>query len=78
MSNGLKLKPEFINTKAIIHIPVATNESFAKAMEKIIELDNDPVKYREVYEQPLFKNGQLPDELNALCIREKINKRYLS
>lgn len=69
--------PEFINEKALIYIENANDDSFKKALERIIELDNDPVKYREVYEQPLFKMGELPPELNVFYIRNKINSYLL-
>jgi hypothetical protein len=70
---GCKQLPELVNTKALIYIDTASPEKFKEAMEKVIELDNDWDKYKAVYEQPLFVNGELPCELDADYLRKKIN-----
>jgi hypothetical protein len=69
---GCPQVPEFINTKAIIYIPDATAESFHKAMDRVIELENDPAKYKEVYEQPLFIEGKLPKQLDIAFLKNKV------
>lgn len=65
---------DYINEKAIIYIRSADIQSYQDAIERIIELDTDPVKYKEVYEQPLFKDGTFPPEMNVYNLREKINR----
>lgn len=65
---------DYINEKAIIYVPNADIDSFRTAVNRIIELDQDPEKYREVYEQPLFKDGTFPQDMNVYELRKKINQ----
>lgn len=48
------------NTKSFININDFS--TYQQAIERIIELDNDEIKYRKVAEEPWFINNQLPDE----------------
>lgn len=67
--------PEFINLKAIIYIPTTSQDDFSIAIQRIIELDNDDEKYKEVFQQPLFI-GSLPSIIDKDVIRNKINDAY--
>jgi hypothetical protein len=73
---GCPQVPDFINTKAIIYIPQASPIEIHKAYSRIIELENNPDKYKEIYEQPLFIDGKLPPQLDKTCIRNKITKAF--
>ena len=70
---GCPQVPDFINTKAIIYIPTATDEEFQKAYQRIIELENDPNKYKEVYEQPLFIGNVLPHQLDINYLKYRVS-----
>jgi len=41
-------------------------------INKIIELDNNDLLYNNMYNQTLYKDGKIPDELNSSVIRSKI------
>ena len=75
---GCPQVPDFINLKAIIYIPEYTQEHVEKAFHRIIELDNDPIKYKEVYEQPLFIDNKIPDILDIKLIKNKITHALIN
>jgi hypothetical protein len=68
--------PDFLNLDAIIYIDTFDEESIRNSINRIVELDQDPEKYKKVYEQPLFKNNEIPDELSQDYIRKMINRNY--
>lgn len=61
---GCPQVPEFINLDAIVYIDDASDEGLKQGVARVLELHNDPAKYRAVYEQPLFKHGKVPPELD--------------
>ena len=73
---GCPQLPEFININAIVYIPSTSEEDISMAIQRIIELDNNHEKYKEVFEQPLFLGSSLPAVIDKDAIRGKINDAY--
>jgi len=53
---------QILNEKAIILLEDTSEESMNKLCNRIMELENDENKYREMYEQPLFINNEIPKD----------------
>ena len=73
---GCPQVPDFINTKAIIYIPSSSPMDIHKAYMRIIEIESDPLKYKEIYEQPLFVDGKLPPQLDKDCLKNKVRVAF--
>lgn len=69
---GCPKLPDYINLDAIVYIDDASDESLSKGVERVLELHNDPAKYRSVYEQPLFKHGKVPPELDLEALENVV------
>jgi hypothetical protein len=66
---------EWINLKSIIYIP--SEDQFQTAISKIIQLDTHDDLYRQMFNEPLFKDGKIPKELDIYNIRNKVNQFLL-
>lgn len=58
------------NAKSFIN--VNDYDNWEKAIEKIVELDNDDSKYLEMLVQPPFPDNSMPDHLNKEIIRQRL------
>ena len=70
---GCPQLPDFINMKAIVYIDEFTEKNIYKAIDRVIELNEDPEKYKEVYEQPLFIDSKIPEFMSINYVKNKIN-----
>lgn len=60
---------DVLNEKAFIHI---TGEPTVENFQQILELEACPEKYKAMYEQPLFKEGQMPGAFGIDWLKARI------
>jgi hypothetical protein len=66
-----------INPKSCLVLdPSASHNSMLELVEKVKILDNDPVAYKEMYEQPLFTSGYngIPEEMKFEQLQSSVIK----
>lgn len=61
---------EWFNTKSFLYLEDTSDESILQLIAKIVEIDNDDAKYNEIYNQPLLKDGKIPEEMDIEVIRK--------
>lgn len=67
--------PDFINSKAIIHLQgPPTEDAMDRLIQTIMEIDGNPAKYKEMFEQPLFYNNQPPYVLTMAYIKDSLRQ----
>jgi hypothetical protein len=69
---GMKNVEHVINPKCFIHI--RGEEDFEEALNKIKELDQDEEKYKEMFNEPLFRYNKVPYYFTKEWIVSQINK----
>lgn len=66
---------ELVNTEAFIWCrehPEDPRGRWARCIDRIIELDNDPVAYAKVFEQPILKNNRIPEWMSYEVLARKL------
>jgi len=69
---GMKNVEHVINPKCFIHI--RGEEDFTEALNKIKELDQDEEKYKQMFNEPLFRYNKVPYYFTKEWITSQINK----
>jgi hypothetical protein len=71
---GSEYVKTIFNNKSMVYLDNESNEEYQKAINRIIELDNDDSKYLEMVNQPVFTSPTIYHELfNLDKIAEEIN-----
>ncbi len=64
---------KWFNPKSFLYLDEnASDEAMDELIAKIIELDNDDVKYAAMHKELLLPNGQIPREMSLEAMQEKI------
>jgi hypothetical protein len=63
---------ELFNEKAILLLEEFTPEAINALIDKIMELENNETLYQQMYNEPLFKNNEIPKEFTVEYLRSQI------
>ena len=70
---------DYVNRNAILYLkPDHNDQDIQDLIKKIRELDTDPIKYRQMYEKPLFTDGKIPDTFNMEKLQESVTQQIHS
>jgi hypothetical protein len=72
---GSKKFYEYLNKNSMVLLEEYNEENIKRAIEEIIELDNNDELYLQKIKEPLFKNNKIPEEFKLETIRNKILQR---
>jgi len=70
---------ELVNTEAFIwckEYPEDVRGPWARCIDRVIELDSDPVKYQHVLSQPILKGNRIPDWMSYAKLAEKLVRAW--
>lgn len=62
----------WLNPKSFLYLEDESEEAMDRLIARIIELDNDPAKYREMHEQFMLPSGTIPEIMTIEKMREGI------
>jgi hypothetical protein len=66
---------EWLNPAAFLQLNTSgTDEEVDALIQRIIELDTNDTSYNEVYNQPLLRDNEIPEEFTIEYLRSKINE----
>jgi hypothetical protein len=68
---GSEMAPVWLNSKSFLYLSDDSNETMDKLIEKIIDLDSDDNKYKDMFEEPLMI-GEIPEELRFETLQKYI------
>jgi hypothetical protein len=68
----------YLNRKSTVLIEDYNEENTNRAIQEIIELDNNDELYLKKIREPLFLDNKIPEEFNLKNIRESIQKRIIN
>jgi hypothetical protein len=62
----------WLNPKAFLYLEDESDEAIQRLVDRVIELDQDPNKYLEMYNQPLLLDHKIPHDMQFDNIKAKI------
>ena len=68
---------EFINEKAVLLLEENTPEAVNTLIDRIMELNNNEDLYAEMYNQPFFKNNEVPYTFTKHYLNQQLKEKLL-
>lgn len=72
---GCPQTPDIINLSSLVWVPDSSPQTYDQAIQEILDLDSDPVKYSQKFSQPLFKDNKLPGVFHLDTLKHKVKNK---